>query len=351
MRGELGVGEETVRQLLRLAESTGDRVARLGAHNMAGLMAFYRGQLVAALAHFEEAGALYDPEEHSPNRLSELSVDHDIGVSCMAHTALTQLLLGYPDRAAASMRKCLGYAHTIDHPLSLVMALNFAAFLHHVRRDRSALEEIENERHALATAHGFELFLWFGDIFGGWLTAEAGRGEDGVVQIRRGLEIYRFVGGALGAPTFFAILAEAYGGVGRLDEGRAAVEEGLAVAEQTGFHYWDAELLRRKAELAPASAGAAATRAAPVAKTAEASLLAAIEIARSQEARLLELRAATSLSRLWRRRGRADDARSLLSGIHAWFSEGFETPDFREAKAILDEIDGDRPSKPRARSR
>jgi predicted ATPase/DNA-binding winged helix-turn-helix (wHTH) protein len=340
IRGELDAVHDLAEQLLVVADETGDDAVRLGAYNNAGMESFYRGELVTALDHFTRAGALYDPERHSPNRLRAFSLDHDPGVSCAAHTALTLWALGHPDRAAAQMRECLADARAIDHPVSLVMALNFAATFYQMRRDHRLLEEVEDARAAYATEHGFDLFLALGEVYRGWLAGEAGDGENGLGRIRFGLEIYRGVGAALGTPTFLAIAAKQSADLGRVDEGLEAVSEALALAEKTGLHYWDAELHRLQGTFLLRSEGAGRSREPRASReeAAESCFRAALETAQRQRAKIFELRGATSLARLWHRQGKSREAHALLAGVHGWFTEGFATADLIEAQSLLEEL-------------
>jgi predicted ATPase len=335
MRGELRVAREMDEQLLALAEGAGDPATLVAAHNMVGLRLFYGGQFLEALAHLEQAWSLYDPAQ-SFIRLRALSVDHDSGVSCAAHTALTLMILGYQDRAAARMRECLDLARSIDHPLSVAMAYNFAATLHQCRRETRIVQELEDVRLEYSTRHDFELFRLLGEIYRGWLLAEEGRREEGAARIHQGLALYQMIGAELGRPTFLGILAEVCDQLGRSDEARSAVAEALDTGARTGLHYWDAELHRL--------AGTLVLRAAPEGAQAgaeqqvESCFREALEIARRQNAKFHELRAAMSLSRLWHRQGKGREAHALLSAVYGWFTEGFETADLRDAKALLGQL-------------
>jgi predicted ATPase/DNA-binding winged helix-turn-helix (wHTH) protein len=343
MRGELRIAQEVSQQLLAHAQATDDAAGLLGGHNTAGMALFYGGEFVAALEHFERAKDIYDPERHSPNR--QFSIDHDPGVSCAAHTSLTFLMLGYHDRAAAHMRECLGLARSIDHPLTVAMAYNFAATFYQFRREPEVVRELEEVRLEYATKHDFDLFLLLGEISRGWLLAVEGRREEGLAQIRHGLAAFQAIGAELGRPTFLGILAEVCADLGRTEEAQAAVSEGLALGEDTGLHYWDAELQRLRGVLTLRSEPATrASKKMPKRTSgeneAESCFLEAIEIARRQQAKPYELRAAMSLARLWQRQGKTREARALVGDVYEWFSEGFELPDLIEAKALLDELDG-----------
>jgi predicted ATPase/DNA-binding winged helix-turn-helix (wHTH) protein len=332
MRGDMRVAADASRQLLAHAEATDDAAGRVQGHNTVGMTLFYGGEFVAALEHFERARALYDPELHRPNR--QFSLDHDPGVSCTAHSALALLMLGHQDRAAARMRECLDYVRTIDHPLSLAMAYNFAATLFQFRREPGVVQELEDVRLEYSKKHDFELFLMLGEIYRGWLTAEAGRVEEGLAQIGNGLVAFQAIGAELGRPTYLGMLAAVYDQLGRSGEALATVNEGLALGEQTGLRYWEAELHRLQGTIRLRSG-----RPDDVAE-AESCFVRAIETARRQEGRSFELRAATSLARLRQRQGRIEEARGPLAEVYGWFTEGFETLDLIEAKALLEELDG-----------
>ena len=338
MRGQLRVAQDVSQQLFVLAETTDDAAVLLAAHNTTGMALFYGGEFVAALAHFEQAATIYDPERHSPNRLRTFSVDHDPGVSCAAHTALTLMMLGYQDRAAERMRACLDYAHAIDHPLSLAMACNFAATFHQFRREPHVVQELEDVRLEQSKKHDFDLFLLLGQIYRGWLLAEQGHGEEAAAQIHHGLAVYQAIGAELGRPTFLGILADVCDRLDRPQEALSVIAEAIDLAEHTGLHYWDAELRRLKGTFMLHSAREPGHGSAE--SDAESCFLDAIEIARRQEARSLVLRASMSLSRLWQRQRKIEQARALLSEAYRWFTEGFETPDLIDAKALLEELDG-----------
>jgi DNA-binding winged helix-turn-helix (wHTH) protein/predicted ATPase len=332
MRGELDVTEEASRQLGVLADATGDPVAALVGHQNAGLAAFYRGELLAARTRLDAARAIYDPERHAPHRLNDVSVDHDAGVSCAAHTAMTLMLLGLQDQATAQMRDCLAHARAIEHPLSIAMAYNFAASFHQFRREPERVREVEAVREEYARKHDFDLFLLLGEISRGWLLAEDGALEEAAARIEQGLVVFRAIGAELGRPTFLGILADVRGRLGRHDAGLAAIAEALELGARTGLRYWDAELHRLRGTLLLGAAREGAG------DEAQACFREALAIARRQEARAFELRVATSLARLWQAQGRLAEARELVAGIHGSLTEGFALPDARDATALLEAL-------------
>jgi predicted ATPase len=334
VRGEFQTARDIAAQLFTIAEATRDTVARLAAHNALGGVSFYAGDFEAALAHLERGIALYDSEAHSPNRSPAFRLGQDPGVSCMTHAAMTLWMLGYPARAAARMQEAFALARSLAHPFSVSYACHFAAGLHQWRRDRQAVRDVEDEAFALDTEHGFGLFLTAGAIQRGWLLAEDGREEEGLAQMREGLTRHRSVGAAVLVPAYLALVAEVHEKLGRRAEGLSVVSEAFVAGQQSGQHYWEAELhrLRGALTLPSAVAGTAA------ADDAESCFLQAIGVARNQKAKSLELRAATSLSRLWAGQGKVREAHALLSGVYNWFTEGFDTADLIDARSLLEEL-------------
>jgi predicted ATPase len=182
---------------------------------------------------------------------------------------------------------------------------------------------------ALASEKGFPQFLALGMIMRGWALAVQGQGEEGIAQLHQGLAAFRAAGAEISRSRDLALLAEAYGEMGQTEEGLTVVAEALAVVDNTGERYWEAELNRLKGELLLARSAEQHTEA-------EICFHQAVDIARRQQATSLELRAAISLARLWQQQGKHAEARELLAPIYGWFTEGFDTADLQEAKALLD---------------
>jgi predicted ATPase len=334
MRGQLAIADELSRQLLVVAEATHDDAALLGGHNAAGLFAMYSGDYPAALRHLERSKAIYDPARHAPNPRDGFTIDHDPGVSCASHEALTLLILGRFEAAAARMRECLAHARALDHALSVAMGYNFAATLYQLRREPDVVQELEEVRLDYSQRHDFTLFLMLGEIYRGWLLAERGSPEEGADRMQQGLAVYQAIGAELGRPTFLGMFAAVCTEIGRDAEARAAVEEALDLSAATGLRYWDAELHRLQGVIALAEAAAGATEAA------EASFRRALAVAREQSARLFELRAATSLGRLWQDAGRRDEASTLLAEVLAPFADAEPIADLRDARALYADLTG-----------
>jgi predicted ATPase len=252
-------------------------------------------------------------------------------------------LLGYPDRAVRSSQEAVALALELAHPFSLAFALNWAATVHQFRREAQATQEQAEALIALATEHGFGLWVPFATVLRGWALAEQGHSEEGIAGMRQGAEGWRATGAEVDRPYFLALLAEAYGQAGEVETALDLLAQGLALAQKYDEVYWEPELHRLRGELLLTQAAgkgtalAAATRPSTLAE-AETLFRQAIDVARRHDAKSLELRAVVSLSRLWQRQGRREEARQRLAEIYGWFTEGFDTPDLQEAGAMLTEL-------------
>src|SRR5262249_28865752 len=266
----------------------------------------------------------------------------DPGVVCLSYVALALWLLGYPDQALKRIHEALTLAHELSHPFSQALALNFAAVLHQPRREGQATQKRAEAVIALSNKQGFLFRAAWGTILRGWALAEQGQGEEGMAQMRQGLATWDTTGTELARPHCLALLAEAYGKRGQTEEGLALLAEALATVERTGQCVDEARLYRLKGQLMLQKLQRAVLQpviTSPQAEAeAEACFLKAIEIARWQQAKSLELSAAMSLSRLWHHQGKRYEARELLAPIYGWFTEGFDTADLQEAKALLQEL-------------
>ena len=218
------------------------------------------------------------------------------------------------------------------HPYSLVLALVYAATVHQYRREVLAAHAQAAAAMTLATEQGFfaERVAW-GTVLHGWALAMQGQGEAGLAEMRQGLAADLATGSKLWQPYVLGLLAEAYGAGGHPDEGLTALAEALAVMDTTELRYYAAELYRLKGALL-------LQQAVPDAAQAEACFHQALDIARQQQAKSWELRAATSLARLWQSQGKRQEAYDLLAPVYHWFTEGFDTADLQEAKTLLDQL-------------
>ena len=274
--------------------------------------------------------ALYDPQQH---RSLAFLYGQDIAVICRAWGALALWLLGYPTQALERIHEALTLAREMAHLSSQAYALDWAAMLHRFRREVEAAQDQAAAAITLSTEQGFALYAAWGTIVRGWSLAEQGQGAEGTAQIHQGLAFSRAAGIQAVLPYHLALLAEAYGKAGQGEEGLRVLAEALTMVNNTGERNYEAELYRLKGELL-------LQQGAESGNEAETCFRQALDIARHQEAKSLELRAAMSLSRLWQEQGKRVEACVLLAPIYGWFTEGFDTADLQEAKALLEALGG-----------
>jgi predicted ATPase len=299
---------------------------------------FSGGELAAARMHQEQGLRLYDPQRHRTH--AALYSGHDPGVCCRYRAAPSLWLLGYPDQAVDSSQAALALAQQLAHPLSLAIALYWAAILHHLRRKAPLTQTHAEAAMTLATDQEFPQQVVEAMPLRGWALAMSGQGEEGIAQILQGLAAYGATRAIRDRPYYLALLVEASAQVDQITEGLEAVNEALATVAKSAVRWWEAELHRLKGELLLQSAlknqeSAVFT---PYAAEVEACFQQALDIARHQQAKSLELRAAVSLSRLWQQHGKRAEARELLAPIYNWFTEGFDTADLQEAKTLLEAL-------------
>jgi predicted ATPase len=313
-------------KLLRMAERDGDDGLRLQAHHSGWSTFWAAGNPAKTRQHAEAGRLLYDPEKHASHRL--VYGGHDPG-ACAGHTgAQVEWLLGYPEKALASIAHSLALAERLAHPFTLSLSLIFCSALHLNRREpQQALRRLEAAE-ALAAEQRLTLTLE-PEFLRGAALVEQGAADEAVARIREGVTRWTRLGHTLLLPYGLAFLAEGLERHGDRAAARAAVQEGLDTAVATGQHVWDAELHRLTGTVLLAENKL---------NEGEASLQQAIHIAQAQKAKSLELRAARDLARLWGDQGRRAEARDLLTPVYSWFTEGFDTADLKEAKALLDEL-------------
>ena len=337
LQAEWQTSLEFAEQCLHLAQDQADLTNLLLAHRMMGVTLLYLGEYKSAREHFEQGIALYDPELHRP---LAFRYGNDPGVACLAFGAWSLWYLGYPDQALKKAREALTLAQELTHPYVLSFALSVAAEIHRLRRERRATQEQTKARLALATEHEIRHHMTTGMVFWGSILVEQGEIEVGISQMQQGLATLRGMQAEHLLPFFLARLAEAYRQIGRPRDGLKALDEAVALVEKTETRIFEAESYRLQGELLlKAEAGINRPRRRQNdERSPEACFLKAIEVARWQQAKSLELRAALSLSRLWQTQGKQAEARQLLAEIYGWFTEGFDTLDLIEAKALLESL-------------
>jgi DNA-binding SARP family transcriptional activator/predicted ATPase len=328
LQGQLQKARESAEQLLQLAQTTQEHALLLEAHRALGAALFHLGELVSTQRHLEQGIILYDAQQH---RSHAFLYGHDPGVTCLNYAALNLWLLGYPDQSLARSREILRLVQEeLSHPFSLAYTLTLGSWLHVFRREIQVTRERAEAAISLSTERSFPLWLALGLALRGWALVEQGQGEAGIAQLRQGLEAWGTTGAEMFRPQILALLTEAYGKVGQTEEALTTLAEALAITKKTGESWWNAELYRLKGEMLLRSK----TRAEDEIKQC---FWQAIEIARQQSAKSLELRAVMSLSRLWQHQEKQEETYPMLAEIYNWFSEGFDTPDLQEAKLLLEE--------------
>jgi predicted ATPase len=319
---------EQGQQLLSLAEQMTDQSLLEVAHYGLGFTLFFRGEFVAARNHLQQ-GIAANASVRAQSRA--FPYGYDPRMPYWFVSACTLWVMGYADQALERARNILALIHEVSHPYSSAVGLYWAAIFYRLRREMPSTREQADALIALSTEQGFTMTSAFGSILRGSVLAEQGASEDALAQIEQGIAAHRASGGALRQTFWLALLAEAHAKAGHFEQALTVLAEALNVVSQTGERWCEAELYRLKGELLLRRDDSNAAEA-------QHCLVHAIEIARNQTAKSFELRATISLARLLAKLGRCDEARAQLAEIYGWFTEGFDTPDLKDAKALLDEL-------------
>ena len=310
-----------------LANQRSDATLLMVSHWLTGTDLFHLGDYVTSWRHLEQAHTLYDPQQ----RPTHVTLGVDFRVFTLSYMSHTLWGLGYPEQAVQRSCEALALARDVHHPFSLALTQAYAAMLHQFRQEPHTASKHADMALALCTEHSIAYYLAWATIIQGWALAAQHQREEGLTQMQQGLTAFQAAGGRLRLPYYLALLAEAYGHSGQVEKGLHLLEKAFADMQQTGEHFWEAEQHRLQAELLLAHSTADQT-------TAAAYLHQALEVARRQQAKSLELRAATSLARLWQSQGKRSEAYDLLAPVYGWFTEGFDTADLKDAAVLLDEL-------------
>jgi adenylate cyclase len=294
-----------------------------------GETAFWRGELSQAREHLEETIARYAPQELRSRGL--LFYQTDVGPWALVNLGWTLWHLGYPEQALTRSQESLALARELSHPFTQANALLYANNLHSLRGESRAFLEGAETLIALSSEHGFLEYVAMGTFQRAVALTDQGQRQEGIAGMQAILEAVRAGGLVLGSSGMLAFLAEAHGKAGQAEEGLALLDEAQGLVAKTGERAAEANVHRLKGELLLARSPSDPTRA-------EASFREALEISRRQSAKSWELRAATSLARLWQLQGKRDEARDLLAPVYDWFTEGFDTKDLKDAKVLLEEL-------------
>ncbi len=328
VRSQLHTARELSETLLPLAQQAHDPALTVMAHYALGYTWCLLGMLPAARTHLEAGIARYTPDQrHAP----VFRTGQDLGVGCRAYVAWTLWLLGYPEQALARVHEALTLAHELAHAYSLAFARCWVATVSQFCRDVPAVHEHTEAAVTLATEQGFPLWIGHGTSVGGWALALQGQGEEGMAQVLQGIAAWRATGAVVHVPYFYTLLADVCGHRGHTAEGLQALAEAYTLIEQHEERWWEAEVCRLRGVLL-------LRQAVPQPEEAEACFQCALEVARRQQAKSLELRAAVSLARLWQQQGKCTAAYDLLAPIYGWFTEGFDTADLQEARELVEAL-------------
>jgi class 3 adenylate cyclase/predicted ATPase len=322
------VVRELAAQFLALAEKQGATVPLMIGHRLMGNSLTYTGDIAEGRAHYDQAIALYDPAEHRP---LAMRFGQDPRVTVLSYRSFALWLLGYPEAALADADQALKDAREIGQAATLMNVLGITSWTFIYCGNHAGVKAQADELVALADEKDASQWKASGTLLRGWLLALTGKASDAVQMIASGITAWRSTGATLRVPTHLALFAGAHAELGQFDDAWRCIGEAMTTIETTKERCWEAEVHRVAGEIALKSPAADAAKA-------EAYFARALAVARKQQAKSLELRAAMSMARLWRDQGKRDAARDLLAPVYGWFTEGFDTLDLKEAKALLDEL-------------
>jgi len=354
IRAQLHTAHQVAEQCLALARQQENPLQLLQAHWTLGQTLFHLGEFTAAQKCVEQGIALYTPALHQPQTLQ------DPGVMCLAYASLGQLCLGYADRALQRSREMLTLARDLAHRFSLAFALNIAGTVHVMLGEWQQAQDLSTEAMKLSAEQGFPVWLAYGRILSGWIGVQQGQGEKALTELRRGIAAWEATGAEVSRTFFLALLGQAYGKLGHIEDGIKTVNEGLTMVERYEERYCVVELWRLKGELSLQSGvrspesqeenqkAKGKSQESKIPNTqhptpstqseAEACFHQALSIAHHQQARTFGLRAAISFARLLKMQGKNAQARQLLTGVSEWFTEGFATADLQRARAMIAQL-------------
>jgi class 3 adenylate cyclase/predicted ATPase len=315
-------------QFLALAEKQRATVPLMIGHRLMGMSLLFTGDIAEGRAHFDQAIALYNPAEHRP---LATRFGQDVRVAALSFRSLALWSLGYPEAALRDADDALKNAREMGQAAALMYALNHAAIPYTLCGNRAAAAAHAQELVALAEEKDSLLWKAGGMMNQGSVLTLTGRASDAIEKLISGMTAWRTTGATLWMPLYLPHLARARAGLGQFEEAWRCIGEAMNLVETTKEKWCEAEIDRTAGEIALMSPE-------PDAAKAQAHFERAIAVARGQKARSWELRAATSVARLWRDQGKRQQARDLLAPIYGWFTEGFDTLDLKDAKVLLDEL-------------
>jgi predicted ATPase len=327
-RGQFSRAEEITKELFSVAHTLNDQDILLQAHHCVWPIRWFRGALIDAKAHVDAGLGLYDEFRHAKHRF--LFIGHDPAICALSIRSVLQSVLGYPMQAVESERDAINLAQRLQHAPSLAQTLWHVCTAQVARGDAAAVIKIASELLMLSEENGLPQPHAIGLTYLGWALAQKEDTSMGVRYVEEGLAAWNRLGARSHLCFAFCLLAETYFAGRQYDKGMEYANSAIALSSEIGdrwclprIHMIEAQLLQQ----ARADGGAV-----------EQSLRTAIEVAQSQRAKGWELRATSLLARLWRDQGKREEARELLAPVYGWFTEGFDTRDLKEARALLDEL-------------
>jgi len=326
VRAELHTAYDMAQQCVTMAQQIQNPTRLLNSQHALGLSLFHLGEPATALTHLEQGMLLYDTQPHQPHHNLQ-----NPGVACRSYAAWALWHLGYVEQAQVRLQEAITIARGLSHPYTMAYVLCFAAGLHQYLRRGAEAQAAAEEAIAISTEHGFPLWFAMGTCFYGWALAKQGSAEAGVGHIRQGIAAWRATGAELAQPHWLALLAEGCEHLGQIEEGLEVLEQAFGCMEKYAERYYAAELYRLKGDLLLQQSPA-------LAPLAERCFRHAMDISSRQQAKLPQLRAGISLSRLWQQQGKRAAALQQLVELYGWFTEGFHTADLQEAKALLETL-------------
>jgi predicted ATPase len=297
-------------------------------HRLLATSLLHTGDIANCRAHFDQAIALYGPVEHRP---LSIRFSQDVGVTILSFRSLALWVLGYPEAALTDIHRAVERVRESGQAAALMYTFNVTSMILAFCGNHDTANAQCEELVALADEKGGAFWRASGMLRQGQLVALTGKASDAARVITSGITAYRSTGSTVWLPFYLAALAKANAEVGQLEDAWRWMEEAMSLTESTGEKWSEAEINRLAGEIALLSP-------APRKEKARAHFMQALDIARQQQARSWELRASMSLARLWRSQGKVREARELLAPVYGWFTEGFDTRDLKEAKALLDEL-------------
>ncbi len=332
-RGKPKKAYKLAEQIISLSQRSQDPIQVMMANWFSGLTLVYLGEFSSARASLEHVVKSYDPQQHG---FLAFAFGQDAGVSCLSWLGWALWFLGYPEQAVKQCKEALVLAKKLDHPFTLGFAHGIAGSLFYsLLREFKKAKEHNEVSIMLGKREGFGLFQAMEPLFRGMERSLEGNVEEGIKMMRQGLAAYRAIGTEMQLQHYLGLLGELCEKGGKVKEGFEAVAEGLAAVNKSGERYYEAELYRIKGELVLKKAG---VKDKTKQERAEECFRQAINISRRQKAKSWELRATMSLSRLLQKQDKKEEAKQMLAEVYDWFTEGFDTPDLKEAKALLEEL-------------